>query len=224
MSVRCVSLDAAGTLITVAEPVGHTYARLAAAPAQLGAGFRRVYPGMPPLAFDGLAGAALTAAERGWWRRLVAGVFGEAARAPGFDDFFDEVFAHYAAPDAWHVYEEVPQVLASLRALGLRLVVTSNFDSRLHGILAGTGLRAAVDAVVCSGEAGAAKPDTRIFARACEAVGCRAAETLHVGDDRRADLEGALAAGLRALLVLRDAAAEPEPAALPDLRGLPEQL
>ena len=210
MSIDCVSLDAAGTLITVAEPVGATYARLAAAhgigtdAAALGEGFRRVYPHMPPMAFPGLAGAALQVAERGWWRRLVAGVFGDAAGAPGFDAFFAEVYAHYAAPAAWRVYDEVPAVLAALRERRLSLVVTSNFDTRLHGILEGTGLRAAVDAVVCSTEAGAAKPDPRVFAAACAATGHPPARALHVGDDRRADVEGARAAGLRALLVARD--------------------
>ena len=172
-----MSLDAAGTLITVAEPVGVTYARLAAAhgievsPAQLGEGFRAVYPRMPPLAFEGLAGDALVAAERDWWRMLVARVFGEAAAtAPGFEPFFAAVYAHYAAADAWRVYPEVRAVLAELRARGLRLVVTSNFDTRLHGILAGLDLRVAFEAVVCSSEAGAAKPDAHVFAVACAAI------------------------------------------------------
>ena len=210
--MRTVSLDAAGTLITVAEPVGQTYARLAArhgitvTPAQLGAGFRRVYPGMPPLAFEALRGEALHAAEHGWWRSLVAAVFADAAHETGFDAFFDEVYAHYAKADAWRVYDEVVEVLAVLRGRDLALVVTSNFDSRLHGLLAGLRLRDAVDAVVCSAEAGAAKPDARVFAAACAAVGSEPSDTLHVGDDPRADLHGALAAGLRALLVDRDAA------------------
>lgn len=212
MSVRAVSLDAAGTLINVAEPVGETYARLAAAhgihvtPATLGDGFRRVYPQMPPLAFAGLHGPALHAAERDWWRRLARAVFEDAAAAPGFDAFFDEVYTHYAKPSAWRVYDEVFQVLAGLRARGLALVVTSNFDSRLHGVLEGLRLREAVDAVVCSAEAGAAKPDARVFAAACEAVKSPPAQTLHVGDNRRADFEGARAAGLRAMLLDRHAA------------------
>lgn len=226
-----MSLDAAGTLITVAEPVGVTYARLAAAhgievsPAQLGEGFRAVYPRMPPLAFEGLAGDALVAAERDWWRMLVARVFGEAAAtAPGFEPFFAAVYAHYAAADAWRVYPEVRAVLAELRARGLRLVVTSNFDTRLHGILAGLDLRVAFEAVVCSSEAGAAKPDAHVFAVACAAIEVDTAHALHVGDDRRADFDGARAAGLQALLVERGAATAPAAGRISSLAELPDLL
>ena len=230
MKVRAVSLDAAGTLITVAAPVGETYARLAArhgidiAPARLDEGFRRLYPGMPPLAFAGLEGAALHAAERRWWHALVAAVFGEAARAPAFDAFFDTLYAHYAEARAWRVYDEVFEVLATLRARGIALVVTSNFDSRLHGILAGLRLRDALDAVVCSSEAGAAKPDARVFAAACAAVASTPADTLHVGDDPRADLQGARDAGLHALLLDRHAGHDAAPAHIATLAQLPAAL
>ncbi|HJW69600.1 MAG TPA: haloacid dehalogenase, partial [Candidatus Binatia bacterium] len=60
--MRAVTLDAAGTLITVAEPVGDTYARVAArhglhvSPADAGARFRRAMASRPPLAFPDVRG------------------------------------------------------------------------------------------------------------------------------------------------------------------------
>ena len=48
--------------------------------------------------------------------------------------------------------------------------MVSNFDSRLHALLAGLGLTPWLDAVVISSETGAAKPDPRPFARALAAL------------------------------------------------------
>ena len=66
-----------------------------------------------------------------------------------------------------------------------------------------TGLAALVDAAISSAEAGVAKPDPRIFARALELVGGRTAGALHAGDSLENDVAGALAAGLRPVLVAR---------------------
>jgi putative hydrolase of the HAD superfamily len=62
---------------------------------------------------------------------------------------------------------------------------------------------------VLPSDAGAAKPDRRIFALALRRVGAAPAEALFVGDDAEHDLEGARRAGLEAvdaaaLATLRD--------------------
>ena len=66
-------------------------------------------------------------------------------------------------------------------------------------ILEGLGIAAQLDAIVLPSDAGAAKPDQRIFALALERIGVAASEALFVGDDAKDDLEGAHAAGLRAV-------------------------
>jgi len=71
----------------------------------------------------------------------------------------------------------------------------------VRGVLAALGLAAWIDQVTISSEAGAAKPDPRIFATALAAAGLRAAEVLHVGDTAREDLAAARAAGLEVVLV-----------------------
>ena len=137
----------------------------------------------------------------------------------GFDAYFDRLFAHYADAGAWQVYPEVPDVLAVLRARGVALAVVSNFDSRLSPLLEALGIASFFDAVVCSGEVGVAKPDRAIFAHALAALGVEAPEALHVGDSRKADYDGARAAGIDALLVDRRAVAAP-PGTILDLRGI----
>ena len=104
-------------------------------------------------------------------------------------------------------FDEVPAVLRAARERGVRLVVVSNWDVSLHDVLAETGLARLLDGVVTSAEAGSAKPDGAIFARALELAGTSAAEALHVGDSVEHDVAGALAAGIEPLLVVRDGAA-----------------
>ena len=110
----------------------------------------------------------------------------------------------------FHAYPEVPAALARLRAAGARLAVVSNWDVSLHDVLERTQLRGLVDAVVISAELGAAKPDPAIFRAALERLGATAADAMHVGDSVEHDVEGARAAGLRAVLVARNGAEPPD--------------
>ncbi|HEX8084392.1 MAG TPA: HAD-IA family hydrolase [Solirubrobacteraceae bacterium] len=106
-------------------------------------------------------------------------------------------------------YPEVHEALGALRRGGARLVVVSNWDVSLHHALAETALSPLVDAAISSAEAGARKPDPAIFERALALAGVRAQDALHVGDSLDADVEGARAAGIEPVLVVRDGSAPP---------------
>lgn len=95
----------------------------------------------------------------------------------------------------------VPDALARLQALGLRLVVVSNSDGTVEQSLADAGLRQYMTHVVDSALAGFEKPDPRIFHQALVHTGAVAARTLHVGDLYHADVVGARGAGLHAVLL-----------------------
>jgi putative hydrolase of the HAD superfamily len=103
----------------------------------------------------------------------------------------------------FHPYCDVPAALRTLRAAGHRLVVVSNWDVSLHEMLRDAGLDALLDGAISSAQAGVAKPDPAIFRRALELAGEPQADALHAGDSLEYDIFGALAAGLRAALVVR---------------------
>ena len=107
-----------------------------------------------------------------------------------------EALRFFAYPDA------VP-ALSALREAGIRTVVVSNWDASLHERLSETGLAVLVDGALASAEVGAAKPDGAIFAAALELAGTAPHEAWHVGDSVEADVEGARAAGLTAVLIDR---------------------
>lgn len=217
MALRAVTLDAAGTLIEVAESVAVTYARVAAGhgigldAGPLGRAFEEAFAAAPPLAFPGASPTQLASHERAWWYAVVRRAFGAGARHPAFDACFAELYALYGQAGAWRVSEGAREALVALRARGLRLAVVSNFDARLVDLLAALGLGGVLDTIVCSSRAGSAKPDPGIFREALGRLGVIASEALHAGDSPRLDVEGARAAGLEAVLVDRGGHASTSP-------------
>jgi 2-haloalkanoic acid dehalogenase type II len=101
-------------------------------------------------------------------------------------------------------YPDAAPALKSLRAGDHRLAIVSNWDCALGDWLEPSGLTALVDVVVTSAVAGAAKPDPLIFRRALDLLGADAGGAVHVGDSLETDVDGARAAGIRAVLIARD--------------------
>ncbi|HUI38551.1 MAG TPA: HAD family hydrolase, partial [Thermoplasmata archaeon] len=101
------------------------------------------------------------------------------------------------------LFPETIEVLHALRTRRLSLGVISNHTDDLLGILERHGIRPFFDHVTYSMEAGAEKPDPRIFELALRRSGCRPDEAVHVGDSWEADVLGARRAGLRAIWVDR---------------------
>lgn len=108
---------------------------------------------------------------------------------------------HIAVP-AWNqALPGVAEGLAALRARGLRLVAVSNSDGSAEAVLVAAGIREPFDAVVDSHHVGFSKPDPRIFDAARATVGVEARQAVHVGDLYEADVVGAQAAGIAAILI-----------------------
>jgi putative hydrolase of the HAD superfamily len=76
-----------------------------------------------------------------------------------------------------------------------------------------------VDVLVVSEEAGVSKPHPRIFEIALERAGAGPPEAVMLGDSWRNDVEGARAAGIRAVWFNRDGRDAPDPA-VPVVRSL----
>jgi putative hydrolase of the HAD superfamily len=118
-------------------------------------------------------------------------------------------------------YPDVLPALGELRDRGVVLVIASNWDCSLPDWLAPTGILELVDGVVTSAEIGEAKPSPRVFERALAVARVAPDEALHVGDKVDNDVEGAAAAGVRAVLLQREG--EPPPG-VTAIRSLSELL
>ena len=97
-------------------------------------------------------------------------------------------------------------------------IVSNNVLDEQQEKLLVCGLDRFVDELVVSGEVGVSKPDPLIFHTAMNRLGVSEDETVMVGDSWIADIEGARAAGIRAIWF------NPSGSAPPHARAHVEQL
>jgi putative hydrolase of the HAD superfamily len=81
--------------------------------------------------------------------------------------------------------------------------VISNWDERLRPLLTLLDLDTCFSVILISCEFGAAKPSPLIFQEAARQLRLPPESLLHIGDSEQDDLEGARAAGLKALRIDR---------------------
>lgn len=207
---RTILLDAAGTLIEPSEPVATVYARHFAMAGHdveesvIRQAFEQVFRMLPPpnYAPDGDGDAA----ERLWWRSLVRETASRCGLRPEVGEsgaLFDSLFSHYESGAAWRVFPEVEAVLDDCASEGFQLAVVSNFDFRLHRILADLGLTSRFAVVISSADASSRKPDAAIFHHALQRLSRSTCEVVHIGDSAEADQAGAENVGIRAFLLDR---------------------
>jgi phosphoglycolate phosphatase len=183
-----VTLDAHGTLVTLADPVPALTSVLSErgverTPETVLAGFRTEVAHYAPRAGEGHDEESLARLQR-----ECAGVFLEAVDA----DLDPEEFAP-AYVGALH-FDVLPGVLDSLerlRALGLELAVVANWDLSLQRLLGEIGLDRYFNLVVHA----AHKPAPDGLLRALATLHIEPARALHVGDDG-GDRKAAAAAGM----------------------------
>lgn len=188
-----VTVDAFGTLVSLADPVPaldrllRSYG-LERSADEIEAAFHAEGNYYRPRSLRGRDAASLAAL-----REECAGVFLDAlgAVSPG-DDFAQG----YVSALQFEAIPGVEQVLARLRGRGLDLAVVSNWDVGLGDHLSALGLSDYFSHVVTSAEAGVAKPDPAIFEVALERLAVSSARAAHVGDGP-ADAQGAAATGMR---------------------------
>lgn len=168
--------------------------------ARLQRSFKEAFAAAEPLHGGLLAGPDPAREERRWWRDVVDRAFAQVGAVERFDEFFDALYAFFETAEAWSLEPGAPKALEELRNGDIRLGIISNFDSRLTALLDSLGIADFFEPVVYSARIDAAKPDPRIFEVALEEAAVDAAEACHVGDRLRDDYEGALAAGVAAVL------------------------
>jgi FMN phosphatase YigB (HAD superfamily) len=104
----------------------------------------------------------------------------------------------------WSVYDDVAPVLDYMKAIGLRTGLVSNWEPSLGAFCRDMGLSHIFPTIVSSGTEGIEKPSPRLFEIAVERRGVAAENAVYVGDDYRADVVGARAAGLTPILLDRN--------------------
>ncbi|WAC19742.1 HAD family hydrolase [Luteolibacter sp. SL250] len=144
-------------------------------------------------------------AAEAWWARLEllfitalesgAGLAHEAAVRAA-----DRVKAIYCEPTGWEVFADVVPALERLSAAGWRHVILSNHVPELADLVAALGLTPHFEIIFTSGLTGVEKPHPSAF-RMVRQHARDDVRIVMIGDRWVADVGGASAAGLEAVLV-----------------------
>ncbi len=202
--ITAVVFDAVGTLIRPEPPAPEVYAAVGRrhgsclSVAEIAARFQAAFLQEEALDHERHGLRTSESRERDRWQSMVRNVLSDVADEAGC---FEELYAHFAKPHAWQCLPGVAETLDVVSQKGFLVGVASNYDHRLHSVLAGTPELRGIEHVVISSEVGWRKPAARFFESLCKRLELPPGKVLLVGDDLANDYEGARAAGLQAVLL-----------------------
>jgi putative hydrolase of the HAD superfamily len=191
-SFDAITIDAFGTLVELADPVGLLREALAERGVvrerdQIAAAFASEVDYYLVHKVEGAGSTSLADL-----RRRCSQVFLEGVDCELDPEEFAPAFVEALV---FRPLDGVPEALERLRRAGLELACVTNWDVGIGEQLERAGLARFLSAVVSSAEVGAEKPDPRVFTEALARLGVAPERALHVGDEP-GDVEGARNAGL----------------------------
>ncbi len=200
MSIRLLTVDAAGTLVRPWPSVGAVYGRTArehgieVSDEEVDREFYKT--------FGRLQTCKQTneGEESEFWRQVVTQTFRPFAGNKNLDPLFEELWNLFAKGECWKLAEKAESTLNTLRVRGYELAVLSNNDARLRSVLADLKIDQAFDHLFISSEMGCEKPELEIFRKVEQTMDRKPNEILHLGDSHSRDFLGARKAGWSALL------------------------
>lgn len=132
-----------------------------------------------------------------------------------------EIYDQWSVNHHFELYDDVAPVLTQLSKSGLIVGAISNSHRSLDAFCEHFSLRGLITVAVSSAEHGYMKPHRSIFDAALAKAGVRPDEAMMVGDSIRHDIDGALAIGMRAVLLRRSGEVPADvPAGLPVIQTL----
>lgn len=203
MSLAAVFLDLGNTLLTERPARADLYAEearrvgLTIGSAEMHALMARAHGALPRE-----IGSAFRYSDA-WFRAFQRRIFVDdlGLEESRFDGLSARLFARFEDARSFVLYPGARELLAGLRAHGLKVGLVSNWSERLPRLLRALELAPAFDFVLCSAELRLEKPERAIFDAALRRAGAPAECCLHAGDHVDRDARGALDAGIPAVLV-----------------------
>ena len=105
------------------------------------------------------------------------------------------------SPHQTHLFPNAKETLQELQSIEFQLhIITNGFSEVQYLKLENCGLIQFFDVIVCSEVIGKNKPDPLIFSHALSEAKTNSANSLMIGDDYYADINGAIQSGMQAIL------------------------
>ncbi len=208
-NIKAVFFDAADTLFYIKNGLGNTYAfpakKYGINPSSddLKKAFSTHFSSAPPLAFGNVTDGERKILEKKWWYDVVKNVYDDIGMFPDFDSYFEDLFEIFRT-SAWKIFPDTIDTLSFLKNKNYKLIVVSNFDSRVYDVCRSLKIYDFFDDFVISSESGYAKPDTEIFQLALDRNGLQPFECVHIGDNYVNDYISPITLGLNAVFLDKD--------------------
>ena len=155
----------------------------------------------------------------GYTLRIIEGMGGTG---PGAAAAAQDLYEAWSSCHHFTLYEEVPDVLRGLRQDGYTIGLISNTQRSLTVFEEHFELHGLFDVSISSAEHGYMKPHRSIFEEGLRQAGVSAPEAVMVGDSVPHDIAGALALGMRGVLVARSGLSTGAPSHVPVIHSLRE--
>ncbi|MBU1626821.1 HAD-IA family hydrolase [bacterium] len=139
-----------------------------------------------------------------WWRLFVQAVYKGVGLEKVIDEHFEKVYSAFIGNQYWRVFDDVIETLDTLKRIGIKLGVISNWDTRLITILKDLNLYDKFDQVTISSQVGYEKPAPEIFKAAARNMEIPIKLSIFVGDSPEKDVIAANNAGMKGILISRD--------------------
>lgn len=120
-----------------------------------------------------------------------------------FDEYFNDLFEIFRTY-AWAIFPETKDVLSHLKNRGYKMIVVSNFDSRVYDVCQDLEIKQYFDDFVISSEVGYAKPSIKIFLAALKRNDLTPDQCVHIGDNFTNDYICPTTIGINALFLDRE--------------------
>lgn len=221
--IKTISFDATGTLIDPFPSIGAIYAEvlhrhgLPLTEPELEMRFMSAFhkSRSEPASVVG------EESERQRWNLVIRAILQDDFSEDIFDDLWDTL----GQSRHWKPKKRLHRTLESLSENGFELIILSNWDARLHGILSALKLTPFFKQVFISTEVGLEKPGEAYFRHVARALNAPPETLLHLGNSQADDYRPALRSGWNALLLNNRIPHGMEPGAiLGSIDQLPEVL
>ena len=155
-----------------------------------------------------------------------AAAIAELGLKPMPEAFYRRLSELFMVTSHWHIFDDAYPALTELERRGLTIGAVSNWVWNLPELLHALDLVRHFDFIAASARIGYEKPHPRIFEWALDKAGVEPGSVIHVGDHVDADVEGARAVGIGAVLIDRAGryASDEVPDGVPIIRSLEELL
>lgn len=224
-SAFTIVFDAVDTLIFARPTVTEVYLGAArrfgwsGGLAQIEERFRSSFSSMSGRDLDFTTSESL---QRVRWRELVGKVFRELS-AVQVESIFERLWDHFAQSASWEVFPDALHAIELCNERSVPWCIGSNFDARLHQVVAGHSQLKGCYQVFCSSEVGFDKPAAEFFGVIEKSLGLSSNRLIMVGDDARLDAVAAEQAGWIGLWLNRNPEKSPSDFdAPPQLQSLEE--